>query len=82
MTARRRMAALARAEAQLGIAGCQACAQRRGRLVVVREGGDQEPALPPCPACGQVPETVIVEVVVHSREEARATLASLREAIE
>ena len=80
MTARRRMAALARAEARLGMAGCQACARRRGRLVVVREGRDQEPALLPCPACGQVPGTVILEVVAHTREEARAALASMREA--
>ena len=80
MTARGRLAALARAEARLGMAGCQACVQRRGRLVVMREGRDEEPALVPCPLCGDVPETLVVEVVVHAREEALAGMASLREA--
>ena len=36
-----------------------------------------EPDLPPCPACGDVPETVIVEVVVRTREEALAAMASI-----
>ena len=74
--------ALAKVQAQadnLGLEGCAACRHRRGVPAFIREGrGDALP--PPCRLCGDAPETVIVEVVVTTREEAQEALRGVKEA--
>lgn len=75
----RRLAVEARRQGFGGTSGCPACRDRRGRTVFItsREqlAGTVAPgpeALPPCAACGQVPEMVIevVEVVVDKEHPA------------
>jgi hypothetical protein len=65
---------LRRLERDAGAAGCPACRDLRGLVVVrrVRHGTSlpwEEPA--PCPRCREVPEQIleIEEVVVTTREE-------------
>ncbi len=74
----RMRARLVRLERTAGAAGCPACRDRRGRVVLHcgREQRDgsvrfESPEPMPCPRCGEVPEEVVevVEVVIEARED-------------
>lgn len=56
--------------------GCPACANRRGRTILVDAGdaADKTKMPPPCRVCGEVAETVVIitEEVIESAEQLAA----------
>jgi hypothetical protein len=72
---------------------CPVCRNRPANVAIQsrRDPPDAEPvpldsggdSCEPCPACGWQPDTLeIVEVVVHTREQARAALRQMSETAE